>query len=51
MTVRTVSNGRCFSTGHASEIEHQAEGVKGTTAHLLKPYDFDTLMRTIRKLA
>ena len=39
-----------FSTGHAGELESGVEHLDGPTAHLLKPYDFDTFVGAVRRL-
>ncbi|HET7433668.1 MAG TPA: PAS domain S-box protein [Thermoanaerobaculia bacterium] len=39
-----------FSTGHADELHGQIDQMRGPTAHLLKPYDLETLLATIREL-
>lgn len=39
-----------FSTGHAGELEDKIDQMAGPVALLLKPYDFATLIGTIRGL-
>jgi PAS domain S-box-containing protein len=39
-----------FSTGHAGERAAGVEDLRGPTAHLLKPYEFNTLVAAVRRL-